>query len=210
MKYIGDRLISARKKTGLTQEQSAKLVGISLRALQGHEKDEHRPGDTTIGAYAAIYKCDQIWLLTGDSNLPLKMGTGEVPQTADGEGPWGKTHHHEMEGVPFDVITYDPKGSRPADATFKVSGALTMAARVLESKTSYATALYLNIQHFDRAIQAELRLTSLEKENKQQGMELEAQRKEIEELKERLAALEGKSSEIIGTSPEELKESAAT
>ncbi len=46
---------------------------------------------------------------------------------------------------------------------FKVSDALTMAARVLESGTSYATALLLNIQHFDRAIQAETRITQLEK-----------------------------------------------
>ena len=46
---------------------------------------------------------------------------------------------------------------------FKVSYALTMAARVLESGTSYAIALLLNIQHFDRAIQAETRITQLEK-----------------------------------------------
>ena len=45
---------------------------------------------------------------------------------------------------------------------FKVSDALTMAARVLESGTSYAMALLLNIQHFDRAIQAETRITQLE------------------------------------------------
>ncbi len=38
-----------------------------------------------------------------------------------------------------------------------------MAARVLESGTSYAIALQLNIQHFDRAIQAETRITQLEK-----------------------------------------------
>jgi len=35
--------------------------------------------------------------------------------------------------------------------------------RVLESGTSYAIALLLNIQHFDRAIQAETRITQLEK-----------------------------------------------
>lgn len=37
-----------------------------------------------------------------------------------------------------------------------------MAARVLESGTTYAIALYLNIEHFDRAIQAEARVTALE------------------------------------------------
>lgn len=37
-----------------------------------------------------------------------------------------------------------------------------MAVRVLESGTSYATALFLNIQHFDRAIRAEMRIQQLE------------------------------------------------
>ncbi len=50
------------------------------------------------------------------------------------------------------------------DGEFKVSDALTMTARVLESGTSYAMALLLNIQHFDRAIQAETRITQLEKD----------------------------------------------
>ncbi len=33
---------------------------------------------------------------------------------------------------------------------------MIMTARVLESGTSYATALYLNIVHFDRALAAEI------------------------------------------------------
>jgi chromosome segregation ATPase len=37
-----------------------------------------------------------------------------------------------------------------------------MTARVLESGTSYATALYLNIKHFDRAIAAEARIAQIE------------------------------------------------
>ena len=44
----------------------------------------------------------------------------------------------------------------------KVSDAFTMTARILESGTSYADALYLNILHFDWAIQAEKRIVNLE------------------------------------------------
>ena len=70
-----------------------------------------------------------------------------------------------------------------------------MTARVLESGTSYATALYLNIVHFDRAVQSEsvvkrcednlqemhgaifqmqTRLDELERENKRLNKEIKA------------------------------------
>ena len=81
---------------------------------------------------------------------------------------------------------YDPSGPPPAPGgdgmPFKVSGAMTMAARVLESGTSYATALYLNIQHFDRAIRAEERISHLE--DKCDRFE-----KWIEELEKKLKAV---------------------
>ncbi len=46
---------------------------------------------------------------------------------------------------------------------FKLFNALTMAARVLESETSYAMSLLQNIQHLDRAVQAENRIPQIEK-----------------------------------------------
>ena len=46
---------------------------------------------------------------------------------------------------------------------FKLSNALSMADRVLESETSYAMSLLQNIQHLDRAVQAENRITQIEK-----------------------------------------------
>jgi hypothetical protein len=38
-----------------------------------------------------------------------------------------------------------------------------MVARVLESETSYAMGLLQNIQYFDHAVQAENRITQVEK-----------------------------------------------
>lgn len=71
------------------------------------------------------------------------------------------------------------------DQGFKVSEALTMAARVLESRTSYALALFTNIQHFDRAIQAEARISDLERLNRDQADRLT-------KAEARIAALEDK------------------
>gem|GEM_PF-6825817 len=60
-----------------------------------------------------------------------------------------------------------------------------MAVRVLESGTSYATALYLNIQHFDRAIQAEARIQLLEKGIEILGEKIEILEQQVIKLQER-------------------------
>jgi hypothetical protein len=75
--------------------------------------------------------------------------------------------------------------TRPTD--FILGEAVGMATEVLSSGTSYATALYLNIQHFDRAIRAENRICFLEQENV--GL-----KDRIDQLEARLAALEEKLS----------------
>jgi len=88
------------------------------------------------------------------------------------------------------------------DAGIRVSDALVAASRVLDSGTSYATALFLNIQHFDRAVQAENQISDLIKENlelKDRTLELEKKCDDFEKknnnLEDRLEALEKKLSE---------------
>lgn len=60
---------------------------------------------------------------------------------------------------------YPPAGnSSPkigAAAEFKISDAVTKAIRVLESGTAYATALFLNIEQFNRAVQSEQKIEEL-------------------------------------------------
>jgi uncharacterized coiled-coil protein SlyX len=67
-----------------------------------------------------------------------------------------------------------------------------MAARVLESRTSYALALFTNIQHFDRAIQAEARIAQLERKDQEQMDRINKLEGECDELRKRVAALEEK------------------
>ena len=68
---LGKRLIEARKKKFLTQLQAADLVGINERSLQGHELNEHRPGNNTIDRYVRIYECNKEYLLTGKGKFSL-------------------------------------------------------------------------------------------------------------------------------------------
>jgi hypothetical protein len=74
----------------------------------------------------------------------------------------------------------------PQGTSFRITDAMTMCARVLESGTSYATALYLNIQHFDRAVSAEERLGQLEA---QQAAFEQATQVRFREMEERIDAL---------------------
>jgi septal ring factor EnvC (AmiA/AmiB activator) len=58
-----------------------------------------------------------------------------------------------------------------------------MCTQVLESGTSYATALYLNIQHFDRAVKAEIF-------GKKCQEDLELMNKIIQKMQDRMDKLE--------------------
>ncbi|PIP07537.1 MAG: hypothetical protein COX51_06400 [Syntrophobacteraceae bacterium CG23_combo_of_CG06-09_8_20_14_all_50_8] len=69
---------------------------------------------------------------------------------------------------------------------FRISEALTMAARVLESGTSYATSLYLNIQHFDCLIAAEARIARVESSQRDFETRTHARLQEMEEKIEQL------------------------
>lgn len=54
----------------------------------------------------------------------------------------------------------------------QVDNAVNKARRILSSGTSYAEALYVNIIHFDRALDAEERIRELESHQNEQGRDL--------------------------------------
>ena len=65
--------------------------------------------------------------------------------------------HEESTGVHEIMDSYGKEANKHLNQgrEFRISDALTMCTRVLESGTSYATALYFNIEHFDRAVKSE-------------------------------------------------------
>ena len=69
---------------------------------------------------------------------------------------------------------------------FDLADATQMAIRVLDSNTSYAEALFLNIFHFDRAIKAEARITNLESRFQTLESRLSDLEQENADLKNRL------------------------
>lgn len=64
MEIFQERLRLARKSKGITQEEAAKQLGISLRTYRRYETGEAEPGIITVVAIADLYKIS-IDYLTG-------------------------------------------------------------------------------------------------------------------------------------------------
>jgi uncharacterized coiled-coil protein SlyX len=97
------------------------------------------------------------WILTGKG--PKRVGELFSPP----DNIVSATVEQVQSPQPVEGASHPPPGLNPPDLQgIRISEALQATARVLESGTSYAVALFLNIQHFDRAIKAESRITDLE------------------------------------------------
>jgi hypothetical protein len=201
-----------------SQEQVAVLIGLSPQDLSKRKGAGADSLLSLIVNWGINQRVNLAWLLSGEGEPHINkdmLVREETPPyasgTADGEGFFGKAEFRKVQGQRMSVTILGPKNSQtqaPPGYPFKVSDALTMAARVLDSRTSYATALYLNIQHFDRALRSEESLASLKEQNERQAAqiaELEAkyaaQQQQIIELKRSLDAwsLEKESKESMVT-----------
>lgn len=171
-------------KCGGSNADFAERIDININTIQKWD-DDHLPGGSILQRIRSEFDIDINWLLNDKDGVEYKIGKKKV----------------------FQVRSPDPEQEYGPRRAYKVHEALLMATRVLESDTSYADALYLNIQHFDRAIQAEERLSIIEDENKQQLDRLVSLEDECEDLKKRLDILESKTPAPDGGA---LKKSAAT
>lgn len=63
---FGDRLTAAREKTGLTQKDLAKRMGIKLSTLRGWEEDLAEPRANKLQMLSGLLNVSLPWLLTGE------------------------------------------------------------------------------------------------------------------------------------------------
>jgi len=166
----------------LTQKRFAEKIGVHIGTVQLYETGNIPKGDV-LQRICENFGVNINWLLTGKGKpcLHYLNDMEKVDVTINDQAPFyglrkqlGEKNGDETPGA--------ERLNTPIHEDFKLSEALTMAARVLESHTSYAGALYLNIQHFDRAIAAEKRIAQLEEKDKQ--------------LEERISLLEKKLLEL--------------
>lgn len=66
LKYMGSKIRSSRVQLNLSEEEFAKIVGISLRALQSYERGERNPRDQVKIRIAAILNKNVTEIFFGD------------------------------------------------------------------------------------------------------------------------------------------------
>lgn len=152
------------------QGEVADGAGISLTSYSKAERG-FLVKEAVLYKIAKFYGVSVDYLKTGLSGHVAEETT---PYNKGIEGGHKELNKSAIPMVNSPVPGYN-KVSPPKDS---ITDILLMAAGVLESGTSYADALTLNIQHFDRAIRAEARILNLERE--------------CEDLKNRVEDLESK------------------
>jgi len=125
-------------------------IGVSGRTVQRWELNNELPKGKEVVKIAEVFNVNAHWLLTGNGDPYIKDRIRGSPQNIQ-----EPNQNYSASGA-------DNDSEEISMQDFRMSDALTMCARVLDSGTSYATALYLNIQHFNRALTAEERLAHLE------------------------------------------------
>jgi len=72
---LGQRLMTVRATTGLSQGVFADTLGLSLRAYANYERGEREMPVALFRALYEIYGIDPIWLLAGPGEQPVKAAT---------------------------------------------------------------------------------------------------------------------------------------
>ena len=146
---LSDRLKWLRHQRGITKREiAADEMGIPRGTYQ---RWEHK-GTPTMKHFKEIkthYGCSLGWLTSGEGDpFPGTKKEVSVP---------GKYAQDKDDPGINEVAT---QYSEPNQV--EVLDDLTLAGKVLSSKTPYAVALHLNIRSFARAINAEERITQVE------------------------------------------------
>ncbi len=139
---FGKRLAGMRKEKNLSQADVVSLIGI--RSYQRYEHG-YPPNKNNFNKLVDFYQCSGYWLFSGD-----------------GEQYPSKEHQDPVIILKEEPVDYKMSGKK---ADFDTVDAMRMVTNILLSGTSYANALFLKIQHFDRAITAESRISNLENKN---------------------------------------------
>jgi hypothetical protein len=126
----------------------AKLLSSSATTVSNYRTEKNSPKTAFIISFCKEFRYNQDWFMTG-SGEPFPGARDKYPEIC---GPEESISMHEIMGSYGKEIKNTPNQGKE----FRISDALMMCTRVLESGTSYATALYFNIEHFDRAVKSEI------------------------------------------------------
>ncbi|MDT8327337.1 MAG: helix-turn-helix domain-containing protein [Roseovarius sp.] len=75
---FGDRVAGARERTGMTQAEMAKRLGVKLKTLKGWEDDLSEPRANKLSMMAGLLNVSLLWLLSGEGEGPDGPASGDL------------------------------------------------------------------------------------------------------------------------------------
>lgn len=66
---IGDQIKALRKALGLNQQEFGEHIGLTFGAISGYESGRRSCPETVILSIVREYKCDELWLRTGEGDM---------------------------------------------------------------------------------------------------------------------------------------------
>ena len=178
---IGERIKKIRGD--LSRKEFMKRIGVSQASLTNYETKNMTPKGEVLQKICKEFGADLQWLLTGEESPEFRL-------SLDREISVNQDRAFALTHVQDGAVAESQE--EYATNAFKVSEALTMAVKVLESNTSFATALYLDIQHFYRAVQSEERFINLLDEKKKLEKKVQDLEKNCEKLKKRIDRIDNR------------------
>lgn len=75
---FGDRVAGARERSGMSQTDLAKRLGVKLKTLKGWEDDLSEPRANKLSMMAGMLNVSLLWLLSGEGEGPGGPEMGEL------------------------------------------------------------------------------------------------------------------------------------
>lgn len=180
----------------LSNQQMAEALSMQVGSFSNLRVMNSTPKPTFIKDFCGKFNINELWLLRGDGE-PFAGARTCFPDVCGPEAPHihplavndrSTPYNHQRRSADQGAAEQPYSGPfrRKTDfSTRKISDVLTMAARVLESGTSYAAALELNIIQFSRAVEGEADIAQLEKNLLKLKTDVEKLNKRHKELDQR-------------------------
>jgi hypothetical protein len=182
---------------GITDVDLAKILGTNKNTLAGYRNGKGLLKGEVIDRLISRYHFNPMWLFKGEGE-PFP---GARAKYKDVCGPEivEATPHNEKPIISDVIVNYtsrsesiDPSGTHG----FSIADDLMLAAKVLESKTHYATSLHLNIRSFAGGINdinvlnqmKDVQARMIDLEGKMEGL-----KEENDRLREDIRKLKGSS-----------------
>ncbi|HBJ88011.1 MAG TPA: hypothetical protein DDZ88_29975 [Verrucomicrobiales bacterium] len=184
-------VIDARK---LSNDRLAQVMGVNVGTVNNYRTMRTDPRISFIEKFCKLYGFDYKWFMFGEGE-PFPGAREKYPEIC---GPHVfQAFHFPGSSSAGKLPNTPPEGEDEMRGT-KLSDDIAMAARILESRTPYATALRLNIQAFGRAMSSEQRITQVEQRVTTSESQL---LQKLDDLTSRLQELETRNAELESHTP---------